>query len=346
MEGVALKLSLHAFLSYILIFLTIQIAFAKGPATSGAIILRQTSGARTLGMGEAFVALADDVNALNFNPAGLAQIRNYELSIMYLNSLVDTWFGFIGYAHPWGGQVESQAGKKTIKSLRARRNRGTIAVGVSSLQAGKMVLHPEGNTVRAEEDYLANLGFGYTIWRGEEVEKGKHRARATSELRNEVSVGLGIKLVYSTLVQKYSAMAYAVDVGALGKFIVGKNRLQIGITGQNLGTKIRFEEEGDTLPLTVRAGASYQMDFKKEHRLTISAETVKPNDNGFRGSGGMEYWYREIFALRAGYKIGYDIDPFTCGVGFAWKNFQVDYGWGMLDTRMGDNHRVSFTVRF
>lgn len=326
-------------------FRSALVCFAAG--TSGAIILKQTSGARPLGMGEAFVALADDVNALNFNPAGLAQIRNHEVSMMYLDSLVDTWFGFIGYACPIGGRVERQVGRKRFKSVKTRRNRGTIALGVSSLQAGKMVLHPEGNTVRAEEDYLANLGFGYTIWRSaERVQKGKGRTRATPELRNEVSIGAGIKFVHSTLVQKYSATAYAADVGALGKFIVGKNRLLLGIACQNLGTKIKFEEEGDTLPLTVRAGAAYQMDFKQEHTLTISGEAVKPNDGDFRGSGGIEYWYREIFALRAGYKIGYDLDSFTCGVGFIWKNFQLDYGWGMRATKMGDNHRFSLTTRF
>ena len=321
------------------------ICFAAG--TSGAIILKQTSGARPLGMGEAFVALADDVNALHFNPAGLVQIKRHEISVMYLDSLVDTWFGFIGYAYPIGGKVERQRGRRRFKSIKARRNRGTIALGVSSLQAGKMVLHPEGETVRAEEDYLANLGFGYIIWRGsEKVEKRRRRARTTPELRNEIAIGLGIKLVYSTLVQEYSAMAYAVDVGALGKFMVGKNKLLLGVAGQNLGTKIKFEEEGDTLPLTVRAGASYQMDFKQEHRLTVSGEAVKPNDSDFRGSGGMEYWYREIFALRAGYKIGYDLDSFTCGVGFVWKNYQLDYGWGMSATKMGDNHRFSLTARF
>jgi len=318
--------------------------FAAG--TSGAIILKQTSGARPLGMGEAFVAVADDVNALNFNPAGLVQIKRHEISVMYLDSLVDTWFGFIGYAYPIGGKVERQRGR-TFKSIQERRNQGTIALGVSSLQAGKMVLEPEGNTVRAQEDYLANLGFGYIIWRSEEKdEKIKRRARAIRELRNEVSLGLGVKFVYSTLVEKYSAMAYAVDVGLLGKFTVGKNRLQLGVTGQNLGTKIKFEEEGDSLPLTVRAGAAYRMDFKQEHRLTISTEAVKPNDGDFRGSGGMEYWYREIFALRAGYKAGYDLDSFTCGVGFVWKNFQLDYGWGMNAGKMGDNHRFSLTTRF
>jgi len=320
------------------------ICFAAG--TSGAIILKQTSGARPLGMGEAFVAVADDVNALNFNPAGLAQIKRHEISVMYLDSLVDTWFGFIGYAYPIGGRVEKQRGRR-FTSIKERRNRGTIGLGVSSLQAGKMVLEPEGNTVRAEEDYLANLGFGYVIWRSEEkVEKRRQKARATGELRNELSLGLSVKFVYSTLVQKYSAMAYAVDAGLLGKFIVGRNRFQLGVTGQNLGTKIKFEEEGDSLPLTVRAGASYQMEFKQEHRLTISTEAVKPNDGDFRGSGGMEYWYREIFALRAGYKAGFDLDSFTCGVGFVWKNFQLDYGWGMSGAKMGDNHRFSLTTRF
>jgi len=320
------------------------ICFAAG--TSGAIILKQTSGARPLGMGEAFVALADDVNALNFNPAGLVQIKRHEISVMYLDSLVDTWFGFVGYAYPIGGKVEKQRGRR-FTSIKERRNRGTIGLGVSSLQAGKMVLEPEGNTVRAEEDYLANLGFGYIVWRSEEkVAKRRRRARAFGELRNEVSLGLGVKFVYSTLVEKYSAMAYAVDAGLLGKFIVGKNILQLGVTGQNLGTKIKFEEEGDSLPLTVRAGAAYLMDFKQEHRLIISTEAVKPNDGDFRGSGGMEYWHREIFALRAGYKAGYDLDSFTCGVGFVWKNFQLDYGWGMSGSKMGDNHRFSLTTRF
>jgi len=338
----------YFFIFILAIFLFFRAAFiCLAAGTSGAIILKQTSGARPLGMGEAFVALADDVNALNFNPAGLAQIRNHEISIMYLDSLVDTWFGFIGYAYPIGGKEEREVDKRRIKSLKARTNRGTIGLSVSLLQAGKMVLHPEGKSVRAEEDYLANLGFGYIVWRGgEKAEKGMRRARATPELRNEVSVGAGFKFIHSTLVQEYSAMAYAVDVGLLGKFIVGKNRLQLGIVGQNLGTKIKFEEEGDSLPLTVRAGAAYQIGFREEHRLTVSGEAVKPNDADFRGNSGMEYWYREIFALRAGYKVGYDLDTFTCGVGFAWKNFQLDYGWGMSGTKMGDNHRFSLTMRF
>jgi len=57
----------------------LNLSFAGGAGTSGAIILKQTVGARPLEMGEAFVA-----GALHWNPAGLSQIRKHEISAIYL----------------------------------------------------------------------------------------------------------------------------------------------------------------------------------------------------------------------------------------------------------------------
>jgi hypothetical protein len=42
-------------------------------------------GARPMGMGDAFVALADDMNAINYNPAGLALLSGTEGSLEYAN---------------------------------------------------------------------------------------------------------------------------------------------------------------------------------------------------------------------------------------------------------------------
>jgi len=345
---VILKFSAYIFLSLILSFSfpTTRVANAKGPSTSGAIILKQTSGARALGMGEAFVALADDVNCLYWNPAGLTQIRNHELSMMYLNGLVDSWFGSIGYAHPlgakgkkWGRRI---SGVKGVSE--AQKFYGTIALGMAFFQAGKITLDPEGKTVVAEQDYLITLGYGYPLWRGAIIRRPG--LRFEEERQSIISLGLNIKIISSTLVGDYSAMAYAGDIGVLGKFLLGSNSLRIGAAVQNLGTKLKFEEEGDPLPFTIRVGCSYEMNFGKEHVLAVAAEGVKPNDNEIRGNVGVEYWYKEIFALRSGYKIGYDLDGFTAGVGFNWQGYGLDYGWGMLATKMGDNHRVSFTARF
>ncbi|MDE2291861.1 MAG: hypothetical protein KGL53_07240, partial [Elusimicrobia bacterium] len=46
--------------------------FAAGPGTSAATFLTLGFGARPLALGESFVAVADDVSALYYNPAGLA----------------------------------------------------------------------------------------------------------------------------------------------------------------------------------------------------------------------------------------------------------------------------------
>ena len=43
------------------------------------------TGARPLGMGGAFVGVADDANALNWNPAGLPGLRRTEFTSSYSN---------------------------------------------------------------------------------------------------------------------------------------------------------------------------------------------------------------------------------------------------------------------
>src|SRR3979411_1754818 len=46
------------------------------------------AGARGLGMGGAFIAVADDGTASSFNPAGLAQLRRTELAVVGFNDVV------------------------------------------------------------------------------------------------------------------------------------------------------------------------------------------------------------------------------------------------------------------
>ncbi|HHN74500.1 MAG TPA: hypothetical protein ENK10_04655 [Acidobacteria bacterium] len=56
------------------------------------------AGARAAGMGGAFTAVADDATAASFNPAGLAQLRLPEISVVYSNQqLEDRYTGFISF---------------------------------------------------------------------------------------------------------------------------------------------------------------------------------------------------------------------------------------------------------
>src|SRR5882724_4330142 len=57
--------------------------WASGPGTTGADILKIGVGARAIGMGEAYVAQADDISSLYWNPAGLALMQERQASFMY-----------------------------------------------------------------------------------------------------------------------------------------------------------------------------------------------------------------------------------------------------------------------
>lgn len=61
---------------------SVKFAIAQGPDFSVCPPSFVGSGARALGMGEAFVAIADDATAASWNPAGLVQLQKPEMSLV------------------------------------------------------------------------------------------------------------------------------------------------------------------------------------------------------------------------------------------------------------------------
>src|SRR5882762_4558080 len=62
--------------------------WASGPGTTTGELLKIPLGARAIGMGEAFTALADDSSALYWNPAGMSFVTQKEASFMH-SSLIE-----------------------------------------------------------------------------------------------------------------------------------------------------------------------------------------------------------------------------------------------------------------
>ncbi|MBU0574537.1 MAG: S-layer homology domain-containing protein, partial [Candidatus Margulisbacteria bacterium] len=84
-------------------------------------------GARVLGMGKAFVGLADDINSIYINPAGLSQIKNWQVTSMtskfineidYMNvgGVYPTNFGVFGVGF-LGGSLGYTTASTTIESV-------------------------------------------------------------------------------------------------------------------------------------------------------------------------------------------------------------------------------------
>ena len=114
-------------------------------------------GARPMGMGGGFVALADDANSVFWNPAGLSQIHQFELSSMYLST-----------NHL---DLESRLLQTVLRHPMAG------GIGIGFYRTGETGSFTEENLVVAAGQSLqplinSNLSIGVSLWRMSKVYAG------------------------------------------------------------------------------------------------------------------------------------------------------------------------------
>ena len=78
--------------------------------TTAAEFLLLGAGARGAALGGSFAALATDVTALYYNPAGLAQIARPAVMVSTLKYIADTRYTWAGIAFPTGGGSSGRSG--------------------------------------------------------------------------------------------------------------------------------------------------------------------------------------------------------------------------------------------
>ncbi|MBP7651902.1 PorV/PorQ family protein [Candidatus Dependentiae bacterium] len=187
--------------------------------TVGAIFLRLGVGARAIGMGNTFTAIADGINATYGNPAGVINLRVPEANLMHNKWLADINYGYIGYAQPL-----------TDKSA----------------LAGSLIYVDYGEI----EGYNAS---GYRISNPEASDKA-FALTYGRKLSEKVITGLNFKYID----EKYeyeSASGYIFDFGIL--YTPNIEKLMFGFAAQNLGKSIKFVQESFKPPQTFRFGMSY-----------------------------------------------------------------------------------------
>jgi len=300
-------------------------------------------GARATGMGGAFVGTADDASALYWNPAGIARSKNMQAILMHSKWLADLRFDFAGFSLPVGAF-------------------GTLGASLTALDYGDMMVRttdqPEGTgEIFSSSDMAFTLSF----------------ARS---LTDRFSIGFNVKYITQRIWHE-SADGFALDFGTL--FITGLHGLRIGAALTNFGTDMRMEGKdllvfhdvdpniignNDRVPANLQTGAwplplTFQFGLAMEplqtplHRLTIAADAIHPSDNTESLNLGLEYGFREMLFLRAGYRDLFlrDAEQGLClGAGFASRNignvlFQLDYAYADFG-RLENAQRFSFSLAF
>jgi len=150
--------------------------------------------------------------------------------------------------------------------------------------------------------------------------------------------------------QKNEVKGLAFDFGTI--FYPGLQSLRLGMSIRNFSSQFKYEEESFQLPLTFMIGAAVDvLDFMGEHdnALLIAIDAIHPRDYTERIHIGAEYLFMNMFAFRAGYKVNYDEESFSAGIGFVQNlgGFGLSLGYSYSDLSVFDAvNRISFGFSF
>jgi len=323
------KISLLLFITFLLIVSPSSAGiFSKQKAgTTGATFLKIEAGARPVAMGGAFVAVADDANTTYWNPAGLAQIQEREITAMHNEWLEDIRYEFLGYAQPIKSEGRAQGFGVSVMCL--------YMSGLESRTTE--TIEPEGTFAA----YDIAVAGAYA----REVGKG-------------VYIGANIKLIHQRI-EDETAWSGALDVGLLYTLSgpgrkISKGKFQLGFAVQNIGPGIKFIEESDSLPLNLKAGVAKIFDLRSiKSEMTLALDVNAPIDNVPNGHFGVEFVYQKMKDIELAGRIGYKtntisdlnvLSGLSAGVGFLWKRLAIDYVWVPYGD-LGNTHRISLTIK-
>jgi len=302
-------------MAMLLVMALATLAQADGAGTSAAAYLRTGQGARPMGLGGAYCALAEGSHGMYWNPGGLGVARQADALFMYHSSFADINNQFLAFAYPLGN------------------DHGTIGAAATYVDYGDMdrYMLTGGTTYSAAGTFEANdlavaLGYG-------------------GELAENVGAGVSLKYLRGKL-ESENANAFAADFGVMYASPASPWRFGLALT--NLGTRMKYISKKDKLPLDIRGGGAYtlgSMGFVPG-TLMLACDVHKPVDNDCGVNVGLEYQPIEQLAFRVGYDSLQEAgNGLTLGAGFGIEQFAVDYAWvdgGALD----DAHRVSLQLKF
>ena len=331
--------------------------------TTAVPFLRISPDARAGAMGDAGIAVSPDANAQYWNVAKIPFTeKNYGISATYtpwLKDLVpDIFLAYIaGYAKI--GQNKDQAISASMRYFSLGNINYTTATG-------------DANGTGMPREYAFDAG--YSIKLSEYLSAGVSLRYIHSAIASGVSYLPGADYRPGNAASADIGMYYSKTKEKEG----GKsNTISLGAVASNLGSKISYNSSRkDFIPMNLGLGAAYTSKFDEYNSITVALDLnkllVPPLNNGdtqigivsgifqsfskgnqvkeINASLGLEYWYQNQFAVRAGYfyedKDNGDRQYITCGIGLKYNIFQLNASYLVPQGTGITRNPLSNTVRF
>jgi hypothetical protein len=270
----------------------------KRVGLSGFTFIKIGQSARAEGMGQAFTAISDDINAAFWNPAGLGHLKGTNYTFNYTRWLSDSkllsgaftfdaGFGVIGFnvisfatqefpvttpTAPWGTGEIQKAGDLAVAAMFAKRITEKLMIG------GQVRWMQEDLVL----DKMTNIDF---------------------------------------------------SVGTL--FYTGFKSTRLAMGFRNLGPDKKLQQGGfqSMLPATYNVSGAMEILGKKGSKgyATLCIEESFITDYKASTRVGVEAWLNNMLALRAGYKSNMELEDWTLGAGLKHKikgkGIAADIAW-------------------
>jgi hypothetical protein len=341
------------FVGLLTAFLISVLAVPASATKFAGTFMENGGGARALGMGGAFTAVADDPSATFWNPAGLTGLQSSEILIMHserFGDLIDR--DFASYVQPvdWtilGGTsggigisvirlgVDDIPFTEHLEDQLDTNGDGTVddteILGILDLQ----------DEIRYKSNQELALMFSY----GESLGSWK--------------LGANVKFVRQSI-GEYSSLGVGMDVGLMRPQIW--RRLDFGLKFQDITTTYLHWSTGRNEVITpaIVPGLAWRQplpDWNMDLTLAGSFETRFDNrrtaDQYSAGSItgnahlGVEVGFSGKVFLRTGFDSGWDAENLTAGAGFRLDPLTVDYAYAGDSLDIDEvTHRISLSFRF
>jgi hypothetical protein len=297
---------------------------------STAQFLKIGTGPRAVGMGEAYVAVADDIEALYYNPAGIALFDQQAVFFSHTQWVVDVGLEYAGAVYHLDGS-------------------NTIGVAITYLHTDDMKetteLQPFGTgRMFGFADFL--IGFTYA-----------------RNMTDQFSFGLTTKFMQETIAD-LTMNAVLFDLGTYYKTGWRSTRFAVSVsnfgsdmspTGTSIITDLNNQQnevnayQSFAPPTIFRIGLAGELMDRPNHRVTGAIQLNHPNDNAENINFGVEYWWNETLALRGGVKTAQAEESFSLGVGLHFPitmaDFRLDYAYTQFG-RLGNVNRFAVQLMF
>lgn len=321
------------------------------PANHFSFPLPVGEGARPLGMGEAFTALADELSAIWWNPAGLVQTEKNEIQWMGGDRLTSV---------PYTGMLSANYMLQNrmnfaLSYFRPYHNTGFYPDVIAGSYEGftkwtnnggvLTIPGPPGSKVKffdipdtAVQDFLKKAYRAY-IQPGFQENIFAFTYATPLSPDNNLSMGINVKYIFNDgdyvadeqLLNEVTG--YGVDLGFLYRYPMHKwgREFAVGLDLKDIAGQVRFNSDPGagrevTLPSVSTLGVAWKTnEYFTRSDLNLTADLVYINDPSFDDNanrrinlGGEMWFFKKRIAPRAGYELFFNrqLSRATLGISF------------------------------